>query len=319
MNTRIGVKPSIDIVIINWNSSAQLNRGLESIAMSDQRTIQIGRIIIVDNASMEFFVREEFKKTLPIEIIINPANVGFAAACNQGAKICTSQYLLFLNPDVRINADSISTPVRWMDTDGGDVGICGIRLFNKGGRCETSCADFPRLSMYLVAAIGIDKLLPHRRLGRFHDASELDADGYVDQVSGAFFLVRRKVYEFLGGFDERFFVYYEEVDFSLRARQKGYPSYYLSRISAGHIGGTSTGQAGPRRLFYYLQSRLKYAKKHFRPLEYLALSVLTLGPEFFMRLSFSLWRGSRELTETLAAYRMLWGWIVEENVGCGGS
>jgi GT2 family glycosyltransferase len=84
----------------------------------------------------------------------------------------------------------------------------------------------------------------------------------VDQLIGAFFVVRRSLFESLGGFDERFFVYYEEVDFSWRARQAGYSSVYLPGVHALHHGEASSGQVKGRRLFYLLRSRALYARKH---------------------------------------------------------
>lgn len=305
----VGPKPSVDIVIVNWNSASQLNQGLESIAKADKEGFWLGQIVVVDNASTEFYINEELQRTLPLDTVRNTANMGFAAACNQGAIRCAAKYILFLNPDVRLKVDTLSDTVRWMEEASGEIGICGIKLINEDDRWETSCARFPDLRMYLGTAFGLDKIIPRSFPGRFLDPSMLERSGYVDQVSGAYFFVRRAVYDVLGGFDERFFVYYEEVDFSLRARRAGYRSYYIADTSAHHIGGASSAKAGPKRLYYYFQSRLRFAEKHFPPVHYLIVQGLTLGPEFVLRSFRSLRPGNSHLTQTLAAYSMLWAWI----------
>ena len=315
MNVDGVTKPAIDVVIVNWNSTEQLGLCLGSIADSDRESIDLGRIVVIDNASREFFIEDKHRESLPLEVIENTRNIGFAAACNQGAKICSSDHVLFLNPDVELGRDSLAMSVGWLATTDGGIGICGIRLLNDDGRCETSCADFPNLKMYIGTALGLARWLPRHFPSRFHSACRLERSGVVDQVSGAFFLVKKALFDRIGGFDERFFVYYEEVDLSLRAKKAGFHSYYLAEAVASHIGGTSTGQAGPRRLFYYLQSRLKYAKKNFEPLSYLLLLQFTLGVEFVLRSLRALGRKDEDLRSTLTAFGMLWAWLMKEGTG----
>ena len=129
----------------------------------------------------------------------------------------------------------------------------------------------------------------------------------VDQVIGAFFLIRRTVFEALNGFDERFFVYFEEVDVSYRARQAGWRSVYLATARAFHAGGGTSQQVKAARLFYSLRSRLLYGFKHFSRLRAWALVGVTLLVEPISRLVFSAIRGGREdVLNTLRAYGMLW-------------
>ena len=103
-----------------------------------------------------------------------------------------------------------------------DVGICGVRLVDDDGRPTTSAARFPSLRSLFGDATALSRVLPSLFPPHLLSASECDTTRDVDQVIGAFFLIRRHVFEALGGFDERFFVYYEEVDLSLRARQRGH-------------------------------------------------------------------------------------------------
>jgi len=128
----------------------------------------------------------------------------------------------------------------------------------------------------------------------------------VDQIIGAFFLVRRSLFDALGGFDPRFFVYFEEVDFSLRALQAGFRSYYLASSTAYHKGGGSSHQAKAARLFYSLRSRLLYGFKHFSFLDAFALALLTLTVEMAARLLAALGSLSlSKLVETVQGYSAL--------------
>ena len=124
---------------------------------------------------------------------------------------------------------------------------------------------------------------------------------------GAFFLVRRSMFEELGGFDERFFVYLEDLDFSFRARQAVWRSYYLADARAYHKGGGSSEQAKATRMFYSLRSRILYGYKHFGWFSATFLAVGTLFIEPFSRLALAIGlRSGREAKETIKGYAMLW-------------
>jgi GT2 family glycosyltransferase len=129
----------------------------------------------------------------------------------------------------------------------------------------------------------------------------------VDHVIGAFFLVRRSLFESLGGFDTRFFVYLEDVDFSLRASHAGWSSFYLAEAQAYHKGGGTSEQVKATRLFYALRSRILYGYKHFRWTAATGILLTTLLLEPFVRLGFAIMRGTMtEVRETLQAYCLLW-------------
>src|SRR5660398_194498 len=110
-----------------------------------------------------------------------------------------------------------------------------------------SCARFPCVSGFLAHAVGLDRSFP--RLGHFMAEWDHLANRQVDHVIGAFFLVRRGLFEQLQGFDERFFVYFEDVDFSCRAKQSGWKSYYLADTQAFHAGGGTSNQVKAQRSF----------------------------------------------------------------------
>jgi len=135
--------------------------------------------------------------------------------------------------------------------------------------------------------------------------SELRENSPVDQVIGAFFLIRKGVFDRCGGFDERFFVYFEEVDLSLRAQQLGYSSYFLADATAFHKGGGCSEKAKSARLFYSLRSRILYGQKHYSRVDFIVLVWLT-GLEMPLRIVRGLARASLpDITNTFAAYMQL--------------
>jgi N-acetylglucosaminyl-diphospho-decaprenol L-rhamnosyltransferase len=128
----------------------------------------------------------------------------------------------------------------------------------------------------------------------------------VDQVIGAFFMIRRGLFEFLGGFDERFFVYFEEVDLALRSRLTGRRTMFLASVNAWHRGQGTTDQIRGRRLFYSIRSRLLYGRKHFSTFDRWVLNVVTWIAEPFGRVLFLVVRGRlAEVRHVAEAYGLL--------------
>lgn len=304
---------SLDIIIVNWNAGGQLRDSLESINNAANRDdFELSRVVVVDNASTDCSANGLKDLRLPLTIIRNKENRGFAAACNQGAKGSIADYLLFLNPDTRLFADSLWRPISFMEEPGHEyIGICGVKVQEKSGRMTTSCARFPTLRLMFGKMTGLYRLFPKLFPRHFLAESECTHSMEVDQVIGAFFLVRKSVFDALHGFDERFFVYFEEVDFSLRAKQKGFASYYLCDVSIFHRGGGITENVKSIRLFYSLRSGIIYGFKNFRYLHAIALALLTLSVELMARIirsaiSFSF----SQFLETIGGYKRLFIYFI---------
>ena len=304
------MRVQLSIIIVNWNASSQLADCIGSIAKYHSGFVS--SVIIVDNASTDdslLQVESIAHFQLQLQIIRNTENRGFAAACNQGAVLTNAEYLLFLNPDAALYADTLPKVMAYMQApENAKVAICGVQLLDEAGHVSRSCARFPTALGFVSHAAGLSHLFP--RLGHFMAEWDHAQTRRVDQVIGAFFLVRREVFEALGGFDERFFVYFEEVDFSYRANKAGWLSHYLADAQAFHAGGGTSNQVKGRRLFYSLRSRLLYAFKHFSPSGAWAVLLTTLLLEPVSRSVLTLLRRSWPgLKETWAAYGMLWRWL----------
>ncbi len=298
----------LDIVIVNWNAGRQLRDCLESIASTDRHDRILGRVVVVDNASRDGSADGLDDIGLPLELIRNPTNRGFAAACNQGAQGSTSHYLLFLNPDTRLFGPSLTRPLRFMDQpENQRVGICGIQLVDERGVVHRSCSRFPTVGILSAQLLGLSYLFPSRfRTQEMREWNHSESRR-VDQVIGACFFIRRKVFEKLEGFDQRFFVYFEEVDLSYRALQSGWVSFYLADVEAFHKGGGSSDQVKAVRLFYSMRSRILYVSKHFSVSAAVGLTLGTMIIEPVVRLASLAGRGSVQgVRDTLKGYGMLW-------------
>lgn len=299
----------LTVVIVNWNAGGLLASCVASLAQHHSGVIEA--VIVVDNHSADDSLQRldgVDMQGLALRVLRNDRNSGFAAACNQGAHLSGTDYLLFLNPDTRVHSDSLSVPLKFLERQGNEkVGIVGIQLLDDAGEVARSCARFPNLTRIAAAALGLNRLERFRGAGMSMKEWAHDSTRTVDQVMGAFFLVRHAVFSQLGGFDERFFVYFEDVDFSLRLKRLGYHSVYLACAQAFHQGGGTSRQVRPQRLFYSLRSRLIYAAKYFPPVERWGLVLLTLLIEPLTRSAFALLRGNMtDLQNTWKGYGMLY-------------
>jgi len=295
---------NLDIVIVNWNAGNKLFECLDSIRHSNAGSYCLAKCIVVDNASTDGSLDNIKGMDLPLKLIVNTRNKGFGVACNQGSKSGNSEYTLFLNPDVRLFPDSLSKSVSFMESPRNkQIGVLGIQMVDQNGAIHRNVARFPSTKSLFYQMFGMDRLWPHQFPPHFMtDWAHLDSR-VVDQVPGSFFLMRRSLFEKLNGFDERFFMYFEDLDFAYRARMGGWVNYYLSNVKAFHHGGGTTNQVRTLRLFYVLRSRVYYVAKHFGYYHALWIIIASLTIEIWFRLGWSLinWSGKNFL-ETLQAY-----------------
>lgn len=295
---------SVSIVIVNWNTGSMLGDCCQSIANSDLTGVLLCEVIVVDNASTDDSASGLIDFGFPLKLMVNERNLGFAVACNQGAALATGELILFVNPDVRLYPQTLAHTLVYMShSTCADVGICGVNLEDQRGNYTTSYAGFPTALTIMRAALGLRPL----------ETIELPSGGDafdVDQVIGAYFLIRTTLFRGLGGFDERFFVYFEEVDLSLRARKAGWRSVCLPEVRAFHFGGGSSRQVKAERLFYFLRSRLLYASKHFSKAGFACVLFVTFFVEVLSRTALAAVKRSRvQVAETWAAYGMLLRWV----------
>jgi N-acetylglucosaminyl-diphospho-decaprenol L-rhamnosyltransferase len=303
----VKVDPRLDIIIVNWNSGSQLNECLRHIEKADKRGFALDRVVVVDNGSTDFSATRFSNRPKELVLLKNEENRGFAGACNQGATDSRAEYLLFMNPDVYLSKDVLCATIEFFENpENWRIAICGPRLVGIDGNTQKSCSRFPTAIFFLGKALGLERV----RLTFFRSSLmtewDHDEDRYVEQPIGACLFVRRSVFQELKGFDEQFFMYFEEVDLCLRCKQAGHEIYFLSRTSAMHSGGGCSSQVPAERLFYLLRSRILFGFKHFSFGGTMTLLLATLLIEPLSRCGWALARiSNEELRATLKAYLLL--------------
>ncbi|MEU0106831.1 MULTISPECIES: glycosyltransferase family 2 protein [unclassified Streptomyces] len=300
-----------DIVIVNWNAGRHLQNCLHSIARADRSVLRVRRVVIVDNASSDGSERDPHVPGLPVRWVRNDENLGFARACNQGAALCDSEFLLFLNPDTELCPDTLRITGEFLRTPAaGGFGIFGARMVDEQGRPQLSCSRFPSPRIFAGRMTGLDRLVPAVFPPQHMRPEELSRSGPVDQVIGAFFLVRRSLFTELNGFDDGYFLYLEEVDFALRARRLNWPSYHIKEARVYHAGRVSSAQLGPWRHYLLLCSRTRFMFRNWPKHQAWLLTVMSLSVEPVARLVGAALRGQRpELRATITVYREFLRWL----------
>lgn len=248
----------VGIVIVTHNSAGDIGPCLDA-------ALQTGaELLVVDNASSDETLAEIRRRG--VSVLANAANRGFAAAVNQGIRSLRSAYVLLLNPDavlldgLEALRDACSLP---------GAGAAGGKLVDAGGRVQTGFT-LRRLPSPLVLALevlAVNRLWPSNPLNWHYRCYSYDYDkpGEAEQPAGAFLMLRRSVFEELGGFDENFYpIWFEDVDFCCRLKSQGYRVYYEPRAVARHRGGHSIQKILlEKRELYWYRSVLKYGFKHF--------------------------------------------------------
>lgn len=293
----------VDVVIVNWNGGQLVIDCVSSLVTFGE---SIAKIIVVDNGSSDGSQRK-LALSDKVSVIENGDNLGFARGCNIGSKHGKSKYILFFNPDARMIDSSLNNIIEFMNTDEAkNIGICGARLVGDDGETQRSCANFTNASTYIGGAFGLNDIFPKIFTPLF-STFDYNVSRVVDQPIGAYFLIRREIFERIDGFDERFFVYFEEVDLALRVKQAGWDSFYFAEAVAYHKGGGASERVRAGRLFYTLRSRLLYAQKNFSNVSFVSTVAASLVLEPIGRLTRAcLRRSGGDLVDTMKAYGLLW-------------
>jgi GT2 family glycosyltransferase len=266
----------LSIIIVNWNSGSDLLSCLESLyAHSLAGTMEV---FVVDNGS-EDGSPELIRRVLPQAVLIEVgANLGFAKAANLGWRHAQGEYVLFLNPDTLVPAGTLGQALTYLRSQPG-VGVLGVKLLNPDGSLQVSCWNFLSLTTLLLDNLLRLPLVSRSLAGRYlYRLWNHDETREVDWISGAFMLFRRSVLEEVGGFDEDYFMYSEDMDLCYRVRQRGYPVVYYPATSIVHYGNRSGEKKWAEgREAEIVRSELIFLFKHRGHLSRLLFRVLAGG------------------------------------------
>jgi N-acetylglucosaminyl-diphospho-decaprenol L-rhamnosyltransferase len=244
----------VQAVIVSYNSRETLRHAVE-LLWSDPEV----EVTVVDNASSDQSL--ETVVDLPIRILELPENRGFAAACNEGWRAGSAPSVLFLNPDARIERPSVSRMADLLEASL-VVGAVAPRIVDGEGNLDFSLRRFPRLRSTYAQALFLHRLFPKAAWSDevVRDTALYERPTSPQWASGACLMVRRSALEKLGGFDERFFMYCEDIDLCLRLRNAGYEVRYAPMAIALHEGGGFAPR--PTLLPTLASSRIAYARAH---------------------------------------------------------
>ena len=243
-------------VVVNYESGSALTRCVDDLARCG-----LDAVVVVDNGSTDGSLDAAMVASPRIEIVDPGENLGYGAAVNRGVAATSSDFLLICNPDLEVPVGVVETLVGVLVADS-EVAIAGPLIRTPSGERYPSARQFPSIiDAAGHALLGI--FAPDNRFTRRYQRSELDSIGdeslHVDWVSGACFLVRRDAYEQVGGFDESFFMYLEDVDLCWRLGRAGWRVAYAPAASVVHLQGCSTDLHPYRMILEHHRSLLRFA------------------------------------------------------------
>ncbi|HBU27630.1 TPA: hypothetical protein DEB00_00760 [Candidatus Uhrbacteria bacterium] len=255
------MSPKLSILIVSWNVKEALQKNLERLfALREELPFEV---FVIDNASSDGttqMVREHFPE---VHLVINDWNAGFAYACNQGMRYATGEVMLLLNPDMFVGTGALLRTYQEL-MDHKQVGVVGIKL-RKGNTYVTSVRRDPTWKDQLAIVLKLSHL--HIRLAVVDRYLRTDMEygktQDVEQVRGSYFAFRRDVMDVVGTFDERFFLWFEEVDYCKRVREAGYVVRFLADVSCEDLVGQSFRQVSVgRKQAILLRSMAQFFGKH---------------------------------------------------------
>ena len=253
---------SCSVIIVAYNSCDFIPACLKSVR--DACAGLDAEIIVLDNGSKEPIL-PEIKNFFPEVIWIDSKeNLGFGKGCNLAEKRATKPYLFFINPDTIVSRDSFTKVLDFMEAHP-ESGTVGCRILNEDGTIQWACRrSFPTPVSAISKTIGLAALFPKSKLLASYNMTYADPDEMteVDAISGSFFCIRRDLYEQLGGFDEDFFMYGEDLDLCFRAKIAGRKNYYTPSTNILHFKGQSCRTRRWDSYLDFYKAMLIFVKKH---------------------------------------------------------
>jgi cytidylate kinase len=253
----------LSICIVNWNTRELLREGLQAIAQFPPA--EEYEIIVVDNASSDGSAEMVAREFPQVRLIANQENLLYAKANNQALATAKGDLLLLLNPDVRVEAEGLTRLCEFLRTHPQAV-AAAPRLVFPDGRPQASCRAFPTPGALLPEMLGLSRIFPFCKICNAYRLAGFDAEREqeVDQPMASALMFKREGYEQIGGFDEGFSMFFNDVDLCLRLRQAGGKIFYLPTAKAAHHHGAATGQRKREMIAQSHDSLERFYRKHYQ-------------------------------------------------------
>ncbi len=246
----------VSIIIVTFNTRELTLAAILSVYESKDDLVK--EIAVVDNGSTdgtEAAVRERFPA---VKYQFSQRNLGFAKANNVGAQLTSGEWILLLNSDARLKPDALAKAMAWARLHP-ECGVLGAQLLNEDGSRQNSIANFPTLATELLSKSVLRRLSPGQYPGKEHC---FNRPVEVDSVIGAFLLTPRRVWDALGGFDERYFFFLEETDYCRQVKHRGWSVMHHPEVHVWHYQGGSAKRVKAAARIEYWRSRYQYFEKN---------------------------------------------------------
>jgi GT2 family glycosyltransferase len=264
----------LSVIIVNWNGSGFLRKCLSSLRQS---TVSIKEIIVVDNASEDGSQEMVLSEFPEVTLIQCNKNLGFARANNIGLERASGANLALINSDVVVHPNCLEKLTELLDRYR-DIGLIGPELYGADGNLQRTYRTLPNLWTALCRSFALDTILDKWALFSGKKVRTVIDDGLleVDVLSGCFWVARRAAVSQVGGLDEQFFFYAEDLDWCKRFREAGWKIAHAQVARSIHLGGASSANAHLRYSIEIVRANLSYWKKHFGWLGQIAYYVLSV-------------------------------------------
>ena len=252
----------LSIIIVNYNVKEFLQNLIHSIEKASSNLAK--EIFIIDNASDDGsvdFIKEKFPQ---IKLFANQKNLGFGKANNIGLKEVTGKYILLINPDTIVAEDTFEKMIQFFESNK-NVGLAGCKILNPDGTLQLACRrSFPGPWTSFTKVTGLSSLFPNSKIFARYNLTYLDENHTyeVDAISGSFMMMRKEVYDKVGGFDEQFFMYGEDLDLCYRIQKAGYKVFYVHTTQIIHYKGESTKRSSLDETKVFYSAMHLFVKKH---------------------------------------------------------
>ncbi len=252
----------VSIIIVSWNVASLLEACLRSIKASISTSAYTAETIVVDSASTDNTVARLRQNFPDVILLPQTENFGFTRCNNIGLAAAGGRYLFLLNPDTELIRDALPQLLDYLEAHP-PVGIIGPHTLNTDGTHQSTRRRFPTLRTAIFESTWLQPLAPRTLLNRYTCADfPDDSIAEVDWVQGSALLARRAVYEQIGGLDEGYIMYSEELDWCRRAKAAGWQVVYHGGARIIHHGGRSSEQATTHKHVYFQTSKLRYFRKY---------------------------------------------------------
>lgn len=265
----------LSIIIISWNVREFLAACLDSItAHTGDLNVEV---VVVDSYSSDGTVDMVRDRYQWVRFLPQSSNLGFTRGNNLGLAAAQGRHLMLLNPDTEVVDDALPRMVHYLD-EHPDVGVVGPHTLNSDGSTQSTRRRFPNFVTALFESTWLQPFAPRSMLDRYYARDIADSEiAEVDWVQGSALMIRRKAYGQIGGLDEQYVMFSEEMDWCKRVRNAGWRVVYLGDAQIVHHGGKSTEQVSAMAHIYFQTSKIRYFRKFHGPLAAVALRVFLVA------------------------------------------